>query len=235
MENTMISFHGDINIKNQLLSSLNNHAKLDRIIQGKYWENGKGCAVGCSIIDFCGDPEDHKEYERLFGIHSSLAKLEDGIFEGLSVEDSKWWPMAFSEAVPVGKDLSLVIPKFLVYVIEDVKQYAKESEKKSIQAVIDLYKKKISGKNIDLNEWRQARRNADAATAAADADDDAYSIYATYAAVAAAANTANADDAAAYAADASSYADYDAADAATNRESTRKKQALKLIEILEEG
>ena len=98
----MLSFHGKPEIKEQLIANLQSHAEADAFRQGLYFDDGKGCAVGCSLFDFGEETDDHSAYERLFGIPRVLARIEDGIFEGLSVEDSKWWPLAFSNAVPVG-------------------------------------------------------------------------------------------------------------------------------------
>ena len=188
----MLSFHNDPQIKNQLIANLEEHKRLDHFMKGDYWneEDQEGCAVGCTLVNFGENPNNHSAYEKLFGIPRVIARLVDGVFEGLSVDDSKWWPLAFSEAVPVGKDLSMVTSKFLVWLLEDVKRCALEDGKKAIDAVIELYKRKIDGENVNIEEWKVAR--SDAAAAAA---DDAV--------------------------------------AAVARQKSRKNQALKLIEILE--
>ena len=56
--------------KQQLLDQLRAHAAADQIVKGTYWENGKGCAVGCSV--HCGD---HAQYETRFGIPRMLARI----------------------------------------------------------------------------------------------------------------------------------------------------------------
>ena len=170
----MISFHGDIELKKQLLVNLGVHKELDHFMQGDYWldYDQKGCAIGCTLVDFGEKPNDHSAYEPLFGIPRVLAKLEDGIFEGLSVEDSKWWPLAFAESVPVGKDLSLVWPKFAVWLLSDVKKHATSDGVKAIDRVIGLYERRISGNEPSIEEWKEARTAAYAA-AYADADADA--------------------------------------------------------------
>ncbi|MDB4726119.1 hypothetical protein OAF54_01690 [bacterium] len=242
--------------KEQLVNNLKAHQKADEFIQGRYWRYGKGCAVGCSIIDFEGCPEEHSEFERLFGIPQPLARLEDGIFEGLSIEDSKWWPVAFAEAVPIDADLSMVLPKFMVWLLEGVKHYAKPDGVKAIDRVIELYKLKITGENPERELWIEARKAAadaasdaaaaaasDAASDAASADyaaDAAYAAsaasaasaaYAAYAAYADAADAAYAAYAAYAASDAAAAAS-DASAAAAVRQQKRKEQADKLIELL---
>jgi hypothetical protein len=94
--------------KSDIIAELQDHAHQDRLIKGVYWENGKGCAVGCTIKS-----EKHSEYEERFGIPMILAHLEDSIFEGLPNSQAMLWPMQFMSAIPVGSDLSLVGWKFL--------------------------------------------------------------------------------------------------------------------------
>ena len=195
--------------KPELLAVLEEHSKADNFMKGSYWQNGKGCAVGCSLESFQEDATDHGAFEPLFGIPRVLARLEDGIFEGLSNEDAKWWPLAFTEAIPLGADLSMVWPKFAVWLLGDkeygVIRHAKsEDSKKAANHIVELYEKKINGEEVGREIWLATRRAAYAAAAA---------------------------DAADYAAD---YAAADAA-AADARQQSRKRQADKLIEIIKES
>ena len=96
----MRAFVGTTVTKAAVLEQLRAHAKADEIIKGRYWEGGKGCAVGCSIHS-----GQHAEYEPRFGIPQVLARLEDCIFEGLSNKKAKAWPVRFMSAVPEGADL----------------------------------------------------------------------------------------------------------------------------------
>lgn len=84
--------------KDELIASLEAHRAADRFAQGRYWEEGRGCAVGCSLVDFGVKPSDHGQYEPLFGIPRILARLEDGIFEGLPIDRAKEWPLRFDAA-----------------------------------------------------------------------------------------------------------------------------------------
>jgi len=73
----MKAYHNDPELKKKVLSELQHHYDADNIVKGRYWENGKGCAVGCLLKS-----GNHIEYEEKFGIPVQLAYLEDGIFEG---------------------------------------------------------------------------------------------------------------------------------------------------------
>jgi hypothetical protein len=111
---TLIAYHNKLEIKSGIINQLIAHAEADEIIKGKYWEDGKGCAVGCTVHS-----SDHMEYEALFGISVMLARLEDCIFEGLPNGTAKAWPVRFMSAIEPGKDLSLVGWKFLYWILTD--------------------------------------------------------------------------------------------------------------------
>src|SRR3990167_556792 len=91
------AFHGDPELKKNLVAEILNHQKLDMIVKGTYGkENGtwKGCAVGCSIHSYnlrykkSIMTDNHKAYEAEFGIPESLARLEDYLFENMPNDKS---------------------------------------------------------------------------------------------------------------------------------------------------
>lgn len=45
----MKAFHGKSTIKKEYLDKVSARILADDLIKGKYWEGGKGCAVGCTI------------------------------------------------------------------------------------------------------------------------------------------------------------------------------------------
>ena len=242
-------------------SRLEGHYKADEIIKGVYWEDGKGCAIGC--ITESSKPYTSPIWHDI-GIGLFIPRLVDTIFEGLPDKLAKEWPLQFWTAIEsaIGKDLGLVHWKFLHWVIsEELKQFqSHEIVGKSITSVIDGLALLAVGKN-----WADA-----AAADAADAADAAYAAYAIYATYAAddgrAARAADAADAAraaaARAADAAHAAAYDAratydvanaataaayayayadaaraaaraADAAADADAAYGRQANKLIELIE--
>jgi len=110
----IVAYHGSEQIKAAILAQLAAHRAADEMVKGMYWENGKGCAVGCTIHS-----ADHAEYELRFGIPQMLARLEDLIFEGLPNGQAKNWPEKFMGAIDPGVDLSLVGWRFLHWVLTD--------------------------------------------------------------------------------------------------------------------
>lgn len=163
---TLRAFHGQAEIKEKYLARVRAHVAADELIHGRYWENGKGCAVGCTVHS-----GDHSAYERELGIPRVLARLEDGIFEGLPNGRSKEWPEQFLSSIEVGADLSSVWPRFAVWLLTDGKygviQFAKtDRSKKAIQDVSDAYQSILDGlaaaQQID---WMKLRAAAAAAAA----------------------------------------------------------------------
>jgi len=209
----MEAFHNDNAIKNKYLARVKAHAKADEIVKGQYWQNGKGCAVGCTIHGHA-----HKDYETELGIPRIIARLEDRIFECLPNEEAKKFPLQFLEAIPVGADLSGIWPQFAIWLLVDetwgVVNYAKtERSKQAIAKIAELYQRQLAGQEIALTVWRGAKS---AAAAAADADADASDyIYSASSAASDAAVAAAAVAASAYSTvDAAAYAASDAAAAA---------------------
>ena len=109
----MKAFENCERTKDELLASLAAHRWADNLVQGTYWRNGRGCAVGCSIHDFRPGAENrHSEYEPLFGIPKELARLEDRIFEDLPIDEAREWPERFVNAIKPGTDLKNVYHRF---------------------------------------------------------------------------------------------------------------------------
>jgi len=221
----MKAFHGDDSIKAKYVMRVRNHEIADEIVKGKYWEGGKGCAVGCTIHS-----SEHADYETELGIPRIIARLEDGIFENLPNELAKTWPRRFLESIKVGADLSRVWDEMAVWVLRDKKwgvlQFAKtEQTRDAINSVADLYVLKLEGAEVSRKDWIESRTAAYAYAASA-----AYAYAAAYADVAAYAYAASAASAA-YAAASAAAAAYAAA-ASAKREEWRIAQSEKLIELL---
>lgn len=106
-----VAYHNDREVKKDILDQLQDHYEHDEIEQGYYWQDGKGCAIGCTIYS-----DDHMLYEPCFGIPVALAYIEDELFESLSNEKSKDWPIAFMSAITPGQDLSMVSWRLLYWI-----------------------------------------------------------------------------------------------------------------------
>lgn len=165
---TLLSFHNDPRIKEKYLNRVHQHFLADEIIRGngKYWQNGKGCAVGCTLHSAI-----HRSYETELGIPEWLAMLEDTIFEGLPLERARLWPGQFLQAIPIGADLEPVKRLFLIFVLNstlnkfDHKKFP--DVKKAIDTVIHLWETNETDLEKFLAAEKAAARKAVGAARAA--------------------------------------------------------------------
>ena len=205
------AYHNSRELKDHYIARVSAHRAADELIQGTGWKGGKGCAVGCVL-----DAYDHARYPIELGIPEVLAHLEDRIFEGLAPSDAMPWPEAFLGAIRPGADLSLVWPRFAVWLLTvELSKWRAPT----IDAVVALYERRIAGDEPTVAEWKAA---AAAASAAADAAYDAAAYAAAYAAASTAATAATA-------------ATYATAAAADTRHTSYKRQSRVLLRLLKEA
>lgn len=113
---TFIAFNNSEFPPEALIAQLEAHYEADEIVQGLYWENGKGCAIGCALHS-----RDHREYERRGYAPLALAHLQDVIHEMLPLAEAKEWPLRFTRALASakGRDISRVQWQFLHWLLTD--------------------------------------------------------------------------------------------------------------------
>lgn len=149
---TILSWHGDPTLKAATIAEMQAHIDADRLVKGRYWEDGKGCAVGCLI-----KTGDHQLYESKFGIPKELAQLEDVIFEGLPNEKAMAWPVPFLTAVPVGvpiDELRLVWNRLAVWLLIDPTYgVIRFNDDPVIKDVAALHQRVIDGDEPTPEEW----------------------------------------------------------------------------------
>jgi hypothetical protein len=159
----MKTFTNTIVTKAQAVASMKAHQSADQITQGVYWEDGKGCAVGCMIHDFRpGSENNHKLFPELFGIPEEIARLTDAIFEKLPNEDAKQFPLTFIEAIPEGADLGLVATRFKRFLLTEIVQFDREADPEvaaAVDGVIGLLDRQIAGDDPS-GEERSAAESA---------------------------------------------------------------------------
>jgi hypothetical protein len=182
----MLAFHSDPKIKAKYLTRVKAHEAADEIVHGKYWEDGKGCGVGCTVHS-----SEHAAFETEMGIPRMLARLEDTLFEGQANGDSKRFPARFLEVIPVGADLSRVPWIFLHWLLtEELVGRDNPRVAKQIKACADVLVPLIKAEPVDREAALKARSKARSAAAAAYADAAYAAAYAAAAAAAAYADAA---------------------------------------------
>ena len=170
----MTAFHNDHAIKVKYINRLKDHYKADEFIKGMYWQNGKGCAVGCTIHS-----DNHLSYETELGIPQVIARLEDAIFERLPNELAKEFPLQFLSAINVGADLAKVWNYFAIWLLTDEKYGILQhvDNKKVIQDIADAYAEDITTP-VTVERWKELRDStASAYSASAYSGADATAAY----------------------------------------------------------
>jgi hypothetical protein len=168
-----------------------------------------------------------------------LVRLEDKIFEGLSEEESKEWPLRFSEAINEEADLDKIKPAFLVYVLESIPGMHEVVHRaialwKRDDLYSDAWKKESRAIYDDAADAAYAADAADVANAAtANATANAYDYSNAYANACAIAY-ANANAAANATANAANATANAVVSARVKKEETYKKFSDKLIELMRE-
>ena len=116
MNETELSFKNDPKIKDDLIARMDKHIELDNLLQKATGEDGKGCTVWCALnngsMHYGYNPG---AFPSILGLPEWLALLQEVIFEGLSVEDSKQFSSEWVRAIPVGKDLEPVKWEFCFF------------------------------------------------------------------------------------------------------------------------
>jgi len=167
----LLSFLGDKKIKDTYVKRLKAHAKADEFINGTYWENGKGCAVGCTIHS-----NNHNAYETELGIPEWLARLEDCIFEGLDNGNAKKFAVNFLASIPVGVNLEPVRWKFCAFILKEniervlaitLDEKLKQKIVESIHGCLKLHENSIRTGKWDESAAASAAWSAESAANAA--------------------------------------------------------------------
>lgn len=123
------AWHGDPELKAEVLARMVKHRQEDEIIQGSYRihdpetaSGHKGCLVGCTLPAELEDTQErvswnsnrvarpregwHRRVESLYGIPEDVAWLLDDTFEEQDTfDDAAEFAVASIEAIPVGADL----------------------------------------------------------------------------------------------------------------------------------
>lgn len=149
----LIAYHGKKEIKIKYVNRMKDHIKKDELIHGEGWNKGKGCAIGCTLNRY-----DHHCYQNELGLPEWLARMEDEIFEGMSLKKSMTFPLELLEAIPIGANLDKVYHKFCKFILTDIAKDCDELPvRKAIETILSQHDKAIRGEIITIPElWRMA-------------------------------------------------------------------------------
>ena len=166
----MKAFHGKQEVKDFYVARLQEHHRLDQIIQGIGWNKDRGCNVGCILHEYT-----HAKYPEVLGLPEWYARLCDVIFEGLPKENAPDFAMSSLMAIGVGVDienvkwqLAILRHEKQLQALEDNKESYADMVRASLQGVINYCKLMLSPHDEKSTEsaW-SASRSAESARSAA--------------------------------------------------------------------
>ena len=166
----MLAFNNDQAQADKLRAQVLAHEAADEIVQGTYWQNGKGCFIGC-----IAHSDDAPLAASLLGGDLMLVRIAERIFEGLPNAEAKAFPARVLLAPRVGADLSLVPWEFLHWVVTDALALADPATQAACQPAVQVLAAKAKGEPLaaDAAAYAAAYAAADAAADAARAAADA--------------------------------------------------------------
>ncbi len=156
------AFHNDPAVKAERLARVAAHRAADDLQRGATGENGKGCAVWCTL-----DAYDHARYPIELGIPEWLARVEDTLFEGMSIGRAMGWPTDFLEACAVGADLECAKAPFLIYVLRSTLKHFDHAANPQVVAAVEGSIALWGRTDIGSADWESAARSAWSAGSAA--------------------------------------------------------------------
>ena len=166
----LLAYHGKPELKSQVIADMRADIEDERLVSGKYWDDYKGCHVGCVVMARTGIQNDkyedwHAQYEEAIGVPRDLARLFDGLFESLDNGKRQQFSLDVLEAMPVSADLSDVPRQWLIWLMNDVRQYVGDDE--SVLLCIDDVISLLGGNCQNAARWAAAWAAANAAAWAA--------------------------------------------------------------------
>lgn len=109
------AWHGDPELKAEVVARMLAHRAKDEIIRGVYQEKGagdtyRGCLLGCTLPYLAAGAtllHWHAEVEQRYGIPECAARILEDVFEGREgFESAAAFAVSSILAIPVGADLS---------------------------------------------------------------------------------------------------------------------------------
>ncbi len=162
------AYFNDKTIKEKYVKRIVCHRKADELIHGKYWENGKGCAIGCILEE----PEGcHKLFESELGLPVWLAHVVDYLFEAMRNGKAKEFPEQVLKSIKIGVNLDITYHKFCLFLLKEVcKNTGNEIVKPSIDKVVELHTRILTYNKLDVvtnQEWSAAESAVESAARSA--------------------------------------------------------------------
>ena len=168
---TLQAFNNDKSFQDQMIASAISHREKDEYIAGAYAKmNGsfRGCSVGCSLFDIksikgveVGEAfNDHALLAKELGIPEFICHLQDSIFENLPEAERFRWTERLFQAIPLGADLTPVLPRFLLKTLNRLPEVDRADVVAAISGVREVLQNWSDTGTVDIDAARSAARSA---------------------------------------------------------------------------
>lgn len=150
----------------EALEEMREHQRLDRFVQGNWLQDEKvnglfrGCFFGCAM-QTSDDPIG--SFCEKYGLEPWVGHLAEAIFEGLSVEDAKQWPVQLLEQLiklPEDFDYEKAKHQLAIKRLKPLYEVNEGEVKEAIKLVIDCH---ANYESATLTDWSAAELAAEAA------------------------------------------------------------------------
>jgi hypothetical protein len=160
----MNSFNNDQTIKDEILKKLLHHQELDAFVQGAWLTDEKvegdyfkGCFYGCTMQT---ENNPREAFSEKYNIDLWYCYLTEKIFEGLPKEESKSFPYASIDIVPLGFDFNKIKSEWFKQNLIKQKEFVKdENVLKVLDKCILLFETPFNeiSKSTAESAWESAK------------------------------------------------------------------------------
>jgi len=152
------AYKNNQSLKQEIVSRMEEHIKLDQLIQriGYDESSGKGCGIGCSINCYS-----HQSFADTLDVDLWIPQIYDNLHEGISVKHIAKFNLDFLNSIPVGmteKHSDMVRLKLFYFILTEIIP-SKFQKYKEIAAVIDLFKRSIGRITVTKQRWARVAQN----------------------------------------------------------------------------
>ena len=169
----MIAYHGKQEVKDIYVNRMQAHMDADELIRGTGFENGKGCAVGCTLNNYS-----HTQFASELGVPEEIGRLLDTLHEGTSAEVWPTLSLRFLNAIKPGADLGKIPNQINIFILkrnrdrvdtlEEVDKAVRDEVIAAIDQCIDLHTSQLAGVIIESAAWSAAELAAESSRSAAE-------------------------------------------------------------------
>ncbi|MGH3779807.1 MAG: hypothetical protein ACRDRO_04025 [Pseudonocardiaceae bacterium] len=173
------AWHNSPALKTEVTARMATHRAADTLVQAVYQERlpnsalgYRGCFLGCTLPWLAPIPQDPtwaEMVERYYAIPATVGDLVEATFENLREDRCGAFAFAVVDAIPIGADLSLVIPAVNLDLLTDpvygVTRFTTEGSAQHtvITQVADLLGRVVAGGAVTPAEWQAANTATEAA------------------------------------------------------------------------